>query len=72
MTHSLYTDDTLLFGTSSMSEAKVIRKMLEDYCLVSGQMINAIKSSILFQNTSPQIIRRILPILNFKQDHLPS
>ena len=36
ITHSLFADDTLLFGISQVSEARQIKKILELYIDVSG------------------------------------
>ena len=51
ITHSLFADDTLLFGLSNVQEARQILYTLDLYLVVSGQIINAQKSKIYFLNT---------------------
>jgi hypothetical protein len=52
--HLLFTDDLLLFGKASISEAANFKSCLDKYCCWSGQSINASKSSICFsRNTKP-------------------
>lgn len=72
VTHSLFTDDTLLFGKYSLKEAKLIKQTLDIYSSTSGQKINAAKSKIFIFNTSPIISLRICKTLGFSMDQLPS
>lgn len=48
VTHSLFVDDTLLFGKANVQEAKQIRQTLYLYMAVLGQRINAQKTKIYF------------------------
>ncbi|CAN1776349.1 LINE-1 retrotransposable element ORF2 protein [Linum perenne] len=58
--HILFADDTVLFGTATVSEARNIMLVLNRYCQSSGQAINAQKSSILFSaNTSSSLKHQI-------------
>lgn len=34
--HNLFIDDTLLFGHEFIREARVIKNLIDDYCLSSG------------------------------------
>lgn len=52
VSHWLFFDDTLLFGHASMSEAKVIKKIVMNYYAFSGQRVNTSKSKIFFLSTS--------------------
>lgn len=38
--HQQFVDDTILMGRSTMAEARCLRKALDDYELVSSQMVN--------------------------------
>ena len=72
ITHSLFANDTLLFGLSYVQEAWHIKHILNLYSVVSGQVINAQKSKIYFFNTSKMISNKINLILGFTIDFLPS
>lgn len=72
ITHSLFTDDTLLFGKSSLKEAKLIKQTLDIYSSTSGQKINAAKSKIFIFNTPSILSLRICKTLGFSMDQLPS
>ena len=72
ITHSLFVDDTLLFGSSTYQEAQSMKKFIDLYTQVSGQCINATKSKIYVFNTSQLVSQRIIYLLSFPHDHLPS
>lgn len=72
VTHSLFVDDTLLFGKSNVQEAKQIRQTLDLYMAVSGQRINAQKSKIYLFNTNDVVTRKIVDTLGFSQECLPT
>jgi hypothetical protein len=72
ITHSLFVDDTLLFGRSNVQEARHIKHVLSLYSAVSGQAINAQKSKIFFFNMNKVISDKIKKILGFTEDFLPS
>ena len=72
ITHSLFADDTLLFGLSDVQEAHQILYTLDLYSVVSGQLINAQKSKIYFFNTKKLISKKVKRILGFFEDFLPS
>ena len=72
ITHSLFVDDTLLFGISQVSEARQVKKILKLYSDVLGQKINSNKSKIFLFFTNKVILDRIVKILGFSEDFLPS
>ncbi|CAN1774472.1 LINE-1 reverse transcriptase homolog [Linum perenne] len=49
--HVLFADDTIIFGSATTSEAKVIQLILNRYCYVSGQAINTANHLFYFQQT---------------------
>ncbi|KAK8929024.1 hypothetical protein KSP39_PZI017553 [Platanthera zijinensis] len=48
ISHLLFADDTLLFGTATTGTVKCFSSVINDYCSYSGEAINPTKSSILF------------------------
>lgn len=72
VTHSFFADDTLLYGESNVNEARKIKKTLDLYTLASGQNVNVYKSKIYLFNTNQSISNRIINILGFSIDTLPS
>ncbi|CAN1783042.1 hypothetical protein LINPERHAP1_LOCUS16137 [Linum perenne] len=58
--HVLFADDTVLFGSATISEAKNIMLVLNRYCQVSGQAINVLKSSILFSTNTPDLLKNTI------------
>ena len=72
ITHSLFADDTLLFGFSSLQEARSIKHVLDLYSAVSGQQISIPKSKVYIFFTTKIILDKIANILGFQQQLLPS
>ncbi|CAN1340570.1 hypothetical protein LINPERPRIM_LOCUS38890, partial [Linum perenne] len=56
--HILFADDTVLFGKASVEEANKIKRVLELYCLLSGQAVNESKSAIIFSCNTPELRKR--------------
>lgn len=72
VTHSLFVDDNFLFGASNIQEAHQIKSSLHLYSIVSGQAINEKKSKVYIFNTNKVISDKIVKILGFTMDFLPS
>lgn len=53
----LFTDDAILFTRASCEEAEMIKQILQEYSLASGQKINLSKSSLDFSNNTSRSIR---------------
>ena len=70
--YSLFVDDTLLFGHAVVQEAKEIKKVLDLYTTVSEQRISAPKSKVYIFFTNALIVSKIVKILGFQQELLPS
>ena len=69
VTHLFFTDDSLLFHKASTQERQNLIVTLNLYEAVSGQKINANKSSIFFSNnTSPKLKAKILEVMSLMQD----
>lgn len=56
VSHLLFADDTLLFLKSNNAEAAVIKEVLENYAVSTGQRINPSKCSIMFGPGSPAAV----------------
>jgi len=48
LSHMLYTYDNLLVAKASFEEADVIKRVLDEYCSMSGQKVNMTKSHVIF------------------------
>ena len=51
--HALFADDTLLFGGALMRLARVFKEIMQDFCTVSGALINNQKSVVYGWNAVP-------------------
>ncbi|XP_038972820.1 uncharacterized protein LOC120104938 [Phoenix dactylifera] len=64
--HLLFADDCLLLIRAWIPEARVLRRVVADYCAASGQRVNLLKSAISFSPSTEskvrQEIREILQI----------
>ena len=69
LTHLFFADDSLLFYKPRTQECQNLVVTLNLYEAVSGQKINADKSSIFFSNnTSPELKAEILEVMGLMQD----
>lgn len=46
ISHLMFADDVLFFAKARVSQAKVIKKVLDDFCAMSGLKISIEKSKI--------------------------
>eukprot|EP00253_Pinus_taeda_P008458 PITA_08458 len=72
VSHQQFVDDNMIFGYSSIQEARSLNSLLNNFSVASGACINRIKSQILFFNTHPSTQRAIARILGFSIASLPS
>eukprot|EP00253_Pinus_taeda_P011019 PITA_11019 len=70
--HQQFVDDNMLFGHSSVQEARAFKLILKNFSEASGALINKVKSEIFFFNTPPVTQREIARILGFTIASLPS
>ena len=66
-----FVDDTLLFGESSVMEAKAWKTILHNHEESSGQQVNYYKSKIYFFNIDSSLQRKIRNILGCHSANLP-
>lgn len=71
ISHSLFVDDTLLMGQATMEEAKVIKRVISNYCSYSGQICNSKKSKIFFLNINPIVKTQLTKFWGFQCGLLP-
>lgn len=50
LSHVCFADDLILFAEASVAQIKIIRKVLEKFCLASGQKVSLEKSKIFFSD----------------------
>eukprot|EP00253_Pinus_taeda_P003415 PITA_03415 len=72
ISHQQFVDDNMIFGHSSIQEARSLNSLLNIFSVASGACINRIKSQIFFFNTHPTTQRAIARILGFSIASLPS
>eukprot|EP00253_Pinus_taeda_P035518 PITA_35518 len=70
--HQQFVDDNMLFGHSSVQEARTFNSILDNFSKASGALINKVKSQIFFFNTPPITQRAIARIIGFFVASLPS
>ena len=64
VTHLFFADDSLLFCKATDQECRKLIDILKLYEVVSGQKVNADKSSVFFSHNTPHERRReVLNIL---------
>ncbi|KAH9685635.1 putative ribonuclease H protein [Citrus sinensis] len=66
ITHLFFADDLLLLAEASGEQAHVINKVLDTFCLSSGEKVNRAKTQIFFsRNVQKDTIREIKNTLGF-------
>lgn len=66
LTHLFFADDILLFAAASTRNCAVLRQVLQEFCVLSGQSIFCSKSSIVFSRKVPrQLQTQIESMLGF-------
>lgn len=60
LSHIIFADDLILFAEASVSQIRVIRSVLERFCVASGQKVSLEKSKNFFSdNVSRDLGNRI-------------
>lgn len=60
MSHICFADDLILFAEASVSQVRVIRKVLDNFCLASGQKVSIEKSKILFSSNMRRELEKLI------------
>jgi len=60
LSHICFADDLILFAEASVAQTRIIRRVLERFCVASGQKVSLEKSKIFFsENVHRDLIRQI-------------
>ncbi|PKU59522.1 Putative ribonuclease H protein [Dendrobium catenatum] len=70
VSHLMFADDLLVFGSATTRNAYTINYILQDFATVSGLKVNPLKSSILLSKNTPSVVD-ICNILNIQQSLSP-
>ena len=70
LTHLLFVDDVIMFGTGTFEECVAFKVILDTLCTASGMCINMDKSCFLFNNMEEGLLNRISFSLSFKYEHI--
>ncbi|CAA7028167.1 unnamed protein product [Microthlaspi erraticum] len=57
LSHILFADDLILFAEASVAQIRIIRRVLEKFCMASGQKVSLEKSKIYFSANVPRELR---------------
>ncbi|CAN0846889.1 Putative ribonuclease H protein At1g65750 [Linum grandiflorum] len=69
LSHCLFADDTVIFGSASVDEVDIIMGTLSEYGVLTGQEVNMQKSSMFFSANTPEELRNaIRGRANFESD----
>jgi len=60
ISHVCFADDLILFAEASVVQIRVIRRVLERFCLSSGQKVSLEKSKIFFSNNVSRDMERLI------------
>eukprot|EP00253_Pinus_taeda_P010385 PITA_10385 len=71
-THQQFVDNKMLQGLPTVTEAKTIKQILNDFAMAASIEVSLNKSKVFFFNTDISIQRNITRILGFQRDQLPS
>ena len=65
ITHLLFVDDVLLFGTANVSEWKAYKEALDLFCSATGMVVSMEKSSFLYQDVDEDTRSQIAELLPY-------
>lgn len=57
VSHLLFIDDSILIGKASEKGAQILKKILKDYEVSSGQCINFNKSTVFYSNNTSKDLK---------------
>ena len=64
--HALFVDDTLLLGGASLKIERVFAKIMQNFCIISGALINNYKRAVYGWNVEHSTVANISQILGFE------
>lgn len=60
LSHVCFADDLILFAEASVGQIRVIRRVLEKFCIASGQKVSLEKSKIFFSNNVHRDLAKLI------------
>ncbi|KAL9816790.1 putative reverse transcriptase domain, ribonuclease H domain, ribonuclease H-like superfamily [Arabidopsis thaliana] len=60
LSHICFADDLILFAEASVSQIRIIRRVLETFCRASGQKVNLEKSKIYFSSNVSRDLEKLI------------
>ena len=60
LSHICFADDLILFAEASVSQVQVIRKVLEKFCVASGQKVSLEKSKFFFSDNVSRNLGKLI------------
>lgn len=67
ISHFFFADDCLLFTQAKASQAKIVREVLQDFCLASSLKVSIQKSCCMpSKNVHRSKLAKVISIVNFK------
>lgn len=60
LSHICFADDLILFAEASVTQVRVIKKILERFCAASGQKVSLAKSKIFFSENVSQDLAKLI------------
>ena len=68
LTHLLFVDDAVLFGSGTLSEWQHYKCILDTFCSATGMEINVENSSFLYNNIDESVRQQISNFLPYKME----
>ena len=62
LSHVCFADDLILFAEASVAQVRVVRRVLESFCLASGQKVSLEKSKIFFSSNVSRDMERLISV----------
>ena len=63
--HALFADDTLILGGASLRLERIFKEIMQNFCTISGALINNLKSVVYGWNADHSTIANISQTLGF-------
>jgi len=60
ISHICFADDLILFAEASVSQIRVVRRILETFCIASGQKVSLDKSKIFFSKNVSRDLEKLI------------
>ena len=68
LTHLLFVDDSILFGSGTLAEWQHYKNILDTFCYATRMEINVDKSSFLYNNIEDPVRQQIFNLMPYKME----